>query len=122
MSATALTLIERQIPLERVLEFLLPVSCRAERVAGHGLAAGVELQKLFGHVAHGLLDAGLRLLPGRAAEPVERGPGGAGVLLTRSSRSTGTNSLSSPGVAELHELLRSSPTSMRLRPTNTPIP
>ena len=65
-------LVGRQLVLERVVELLLPVRVGAERVARHGLARGVELEQLLGHVAHRLLDARLGFLPGRAAEPVER--------------------------------------------------
>ena len=65
-------LIGRQLPLEGVLELLLPVRVGAEGMARDRLARGVELQQLLGHVAHGLLDARLRLLPRRAAELVER--------------------------------------------------
>ena len=74
-------LIGRQLPLERVLELLLPVRVGAERVARHCLARGVELEELFGHVAHRLLDARLGLFPGGATEPIERRPGRAGVAL-----------------------------------------
>ena len=56
-------LIERQLPLEGVLELLLPVAVGAEGVARDDLARGVELQQLVRHVAHRLLDARLRLLP-----------------------------------------------------------
>ena len=76
-------LIGRQLVLERVLELLLPVRVGAEGVAGHRLARGVELEQLLGHVAHRLLDARLGALPRRAAEPVERRPRRAGVLLDR---------------------------------------
>ena len=81
MSAIAVRLIGRQLVVERVLELLLPVRVGAEGVTLHRLARGVELEQLLGHVAHGLLDAGLGLLPGRAAEPVERRARGAGVAL-----------------------------------------
>ena len=66
-------LIDREVPLERVLELLLPVAVGAEGMARDRAAGGVELQQLLGHVAHLLLDARLRLLPGRPAELVERG-------------------------------------------------
>ena len=50
-------LIDRQVPLERIVELPLPMRVRAERVARHGLARRVQLQQLLGHVAHRLLDA-----------------------------------------------------------------
>ena len=56
-------LIGRQVVLERVLEFLLPVGVRAERVPGHGLARGIKLEELLRHVAHRLLDPALCALP-----------------------------------------------------------
>ena len=89
-------LIDRQVVLERVFELALPVGIGAEGIARDRLARGVELEQLFGHVAHGLLDARLRALPRRAAELVERGFAVPLYFWTRSSRSTGTNSLSSP--------------------------
>ncbi len=74
-------LIHRQVPRERRFEFFLPVRVGRERVARHCLARGVELQELFGHVAHGLLHARLGLGPRRAAQPIERRPAAARVLL-----------------------------------------
>ena len=106
MSAIAVRLIRRQIPLERVLELLLPVRVGAEGMALHRLARGVELEQLLGHVAHRLLDAGLGLFPGRAAEPVERGARGAGVALDQIEPLDRDEELVVAGVAELHELLR----------------
>ena len=99
-------LIGRQLPLERVLELLLPVRVGAEGVARHRLARGVELEQLLGHVAHRLLDARLGLLPRRAAEPVERRPRRAGVLLDEVEPLDRDEELVLAGVAELHELLR----------------
>jgi hypothetical protein len=99
-------LIDRQVPLERVLELLLPVAVGTERVAGDGLAGGVELEQLLRHVAHLFLDARLGLLPRRPAQLVERGREAPVYFWTRSSRSTGDEELVFPGVAELHELLR----------------
>ena len=106
MSAMAVLLIGRQLPLEGILELLLPVGVGAEGVARHGLARGVELQQLLGHVAHRLLDARLGLLPGRAAEPVERRTRGARVLLDQVEPLDRDEELVFAGVAELHELLR----------------
>ncbi len=74
-------LVDRQIPLERIVELALPVRVGAEGVARHRLARGVQLEKLFGHVAHGLLDAGLGALPRGAAQLVERRLCRAAVLL-----------------------------------------
>ena len=89
-------LIRRQLVLKRVFEFLLPVRVGTERVARHGLARGVELEQLLRHVAHGLLD---RVLARSHDVPPSRSSGGRVApvyFCTRSSRSTGTNSLSSP--------------------------
>ena len=71
-------LIGRRFVRERTLELLLPVGVWPEGMSRYGLALGVQFQELLGHVAHGLLDAGLRLLPGRAAEAVERRTRAAG--------------------------------------------
>ena len=72
-------------------------SCQCESVLNawpaHGLARGVELQQLLGHVAHGLLDLGLRALPRRAAEPVDRRRFAPVYFLHEISRSTGTEQL-----------------------------
>ena len=67
-----LGLVRGLLVLEGLLELALPGALAGEGVAGAGLPLGVEAQELLGHVAHGLLDAGLRLLPGPAAEPVDR--------------------------------------------------
>ena len=72
--ANRILLIDRQLPLERVLEFLLPVAVWTERVARNRLARRIELQQLFGHVAHRLLDARLGLFPRCPAQFVERRP------------------------------------------------
>ena len=74
-------LIRRQFPLEGAFELLLPVRVGAEDVARNSLARGVELEQLLGHVAHGFLDFGLRLFPGRAAKPIERRTRAAGIFL-----------------------------------------
>ncbi len=58
---------------ERVLELALPRGVRAERVAGRGLAGGVELDELGGDLLDRLLGPGLGVLPVGAAELVERG-------------------------------------------------
>ena len=99
-------LVRGQLPLERVFELLLPVGIRAEGVARHRPARGVELEQLLGHVAHGLLDPRLRLLPRRAAKLVERGTRGAGELLNEIEALDGDKELVFAEVAELHELLR----------------
>ena len=78
----------------------------AERVARDRLARGVELEQLLGHVAHRLLDARLGLLPGRAAEAIERRTRGAGVLLDEVEPLDRHEQLVFAGVAKLHELLR----------------
>ena len=61
------------VEVEGVLELALHVAVGGERGAESGLALGVELEQLGGHVGHGLLDARLGLLPGLGAEPVELG-------------------------------------------------
>ena len=99
-------LVRCQLPLECVFELLLPVGIGAEGVAGHRAARGVELEQLLGHVAHGLLDARLRLLPCRAAKLVERGTRGAGELLNEIEALDRDKELVFAEVAELHELLR----------------
>ena len=98
-------LIGRQLVLERVLELLLPVRIGAERVARHRLARGVELEQLLRHVAHRLLDPGLRPLPRGAAQPVERRPRRAGVLLDEIEPLDRHEQLVLAGVAQLEELL-----------------
>ena len=87
-------------------EFFLPVRVGGERVAGNGFTRGVELEQLFGHVAHRFLDARLGLLPRRAAEPIDRRLGRAGVLLDQVEPLDRDEQLVLAGVAELHELLR----------------
>ena len=79
-----------------------------EGVAGAGLALGVELQELRGHVAHGLLDPLLDLVPAAAAQPVERGPRalGARVLLHAVEGVDGHLELVAALVDEDHELAR----------------
>ena len=70
-----------------------------------GLARGVELQQLLGHVAHRLLDARLGPLPGRPAKPSSVRMARAGVLLDQVQPLDGDEELVVAGVAELHELL-----------------
>ena len=77
----------------------------AERVAGHGFARGIELEQLFGHVAHGLLDPGLGALPRRPAQPIDRRPGRAGVLLDQVEPLDRHEQLVLAGVAQLEEFL-----------------
>ena len=74
-------LVWRQIVRKAAFEFLLPVRVCGERVAGDCFTRGVELEQLFGHVAHRLLDARLGLLPRLAAQPIDGRTGSAGVLL-----------------------------------------
>ncbi len=57
--------------LEGVLELALPFAVGGERVALGGLARGVELEQLLGHVLHGLLHARLGLLPLLRAQPIQ---------------------------------------------------
>ena len=60
-----------QVVFERVFELLLPMRVGIERVPRHGLARGVQLEQLLGHVAHGLLHPGLDALPRRPAEAID---------------------------------------------------
>ena len=98
-------LIDGQFPFERVLELPLPVGVGAERVAGDRFARGIELEQLLRHVAHRLLDPGLRPLPRRAAELVERRLRGAAVLLNEVEPLDRHEQLVLAGVPQLHELL-----------------
>ena len=72
---------------------------------GDGLARGVELEQLLGHVAHGLLDLGLGLLPGRAAEPIERRLRAAGVFLDQIEALDRHEQLRVAVIAQLEEFL-----------------
>ena len=99
-------LVRRQIVRKAAFEFLLPVRVCGERVAGNGFTRGVELEQLFGHVAHRLLDARLGLLPRLAAQPIDGRTGGAGVLLDEIEPFDRHEQLVLARVAELHELLR----------------
>ena len=98
-------LIRRQIPLEGAFELLLPVRVRGKRVTRNGLARGVELEQLLRHVAHGFLDLGLRLLPGRAAQAIERRLRAAGVLLDQIEPFDRDEQLVFAVIAELEKLL-----------------
>ncbi len=105
MSAIADLLVGREVVLERVGEFLMPVRVRSKGKARNGLAGGVQLQELFGHVAHGLLHPGLGFFPGRAAELVEGRRRSARVLLNEIEPLQWNEQLVVAGVVELHELL-----------------
>ena len=105
MSCDGVLLVDGELPLEGLVELLRPVRIGGEGVTRHGLARGVELEQLLGHVAHRLLDARLRLLPGRAAELVERRLGAAGVLLNEIEPLDRDEELVFAVVAKLHELL-----------------
>ena len=98
-------LIRGQLVLERVLELLLPVRVAGEGVARHGAARGVELEQLLRHVAHRFLDSGLRALPRRAAQPVDRRLRRAGVLLHEVEALDRHEQLVVARVAQLEELL-----------------
>ena len=63
------------VEVEGVLELALHVVVRREGGADRGLALRVELEQLFGHVLHGLLDARLGLRPGGRAERLSCGAG-----------------------------------------------
>ena len=99
-------LIGRQLVRKRALELLLPVCICREGVPRHGFALGVELQELFGHVAHRLLDARLRLLPRRPAQAIERGAGAAGEFLNQVETFDGDEQLVVAVVAKLQKLLQ----------------
>ena len=99
------SLIGRQLVLERILELLLPVRVGAERVARHGPTRRVELEQLLGHVAHGLLDLGLRAFPRGAAQPIDGRLARAGVFLDEVEALDRNEELVFARVAELEELL-----------------
>ena len=65
-------LIGSESVLERVFELVLPGSVLAVGVTLNQFALGVELQQLFGHVAHRAFSSGLRLLPADAAKLIKR--------------------------------------------------
>ncbi len=72
------------VEVEGVFELALHVVIRREGRAHCSFALRIELQKLFGHVLHGLLHTRFGLGPGRIAEPVQlrRGPSfGRSILL-----------------------------------------
>ena len=85
-------------------------------VPSGGLALGVELEQLGGHVGHGLFDAGLGLLPGLGAELVElrRGAGvGGAVLLDQVEARERDVELGLVGELEDHQLERRRRRSLR---------
>ena len=113
-------LVDREIPLEGIVELALPVRVGAERVARHGLARGVELEQLFGHVAHRLLDARLGAFPRRAAELVERRLRGAAVLLDEVEPLDRNEQLVFAEIAQLHEFLHGVADADLLEPDEPP--
>jgi hypothetical protein len=106
-----LGLVGRLLVLEGLLELPLPRALPRERVAGAGLALGVEAQELPRHVAHRLADARLRLLPRAAAQAVDRRARAlrARVLLDAVEALDGDLELVAGLVAEDHELAGSAP-------------
>ena len=92
--------------LEGVLELLLPGRVLREREPLGEAAAGVELEELVGHVAHGLAHRGLAAGPGRAAQPVQHGRDvlDAGVLLHEIESLDRQEQRLLLGVPDLHEL------------------
>ena len=74
-------------------------------MARNGLARRIELEQLLGHVAHGLLDLGLRPLPRRAAETIDGRLGRAGVFLNEVEPLDRHEQLVLARVAKLEELL-----------------
>ena len=117
-------LVGREVVRKGVFELLLPVRIRAEGVARDGLARGVELEQLFRHVAHRLLDARLGPLPRRAAQAIDRRTRCPGVLLDEVESFHRNEQLVLAGIAQLHEFLGrfASADPICLRPTNTPMP
>ena len=118
-------LVGREVELERVFEFLLPVRVGTKRVAGHRLARGVELEQLFRHVAHRLLDAGLGLLPGGAAQPIERRLRRRREFLDQVEAFDRHEQLGVAVIDAAREIpgrRRRWPTEICLRPTNWPMP
>ena len=99
-------LIDRQVVLECVAEFLLPVRIRTEGVADDRFSRGIELQQFLGHVAHGFLHARLGFVPRRAAQTIERRGGAAGVFLDEIEPLERNEELVVGRVPEFHELLR----------------
>ena len=99
-------LIGRQLVGESALELFLPVSVGGKCMARHRAPLRVELEQLFRHVAHRLLDARLGFLPGGAAQPIERRPRTSRVLLHQVEPLDGDEQLVLAGVAKLQELLR----------------
>src|ERR1700694_3426396 len=69
-----LELVVGLVELKGVFELALPLSVNGEGVAFRGLAHGIELKQLIGHIFHGLLDARLGLGPSLAAQPAQRRP------------------------------------------------
>ena len=78
-------------------------------MARNGLARGVELEQLLGHVAHRLLDPRLRALPGGAAQPIERRLRSTGVFLNQVEPLDRNEQLVVAVIAKLEELLHASP-------------
>ncbi len=94
------------VVVERVFEFLLELVVGREGCAFHGLALGVELEQLGGHVLHGLAHAGLGFLPLLRAKPVEDGCGtgvGGAVFLDQVEAREGDVELGLLGEFENHE-------------------
>ena len=98
-------LIRCQLVLERALELLLPVRIGAERVSRDCLARRIELEQLFGHVAHGFLDLRLGTFPGRAAEPIDGRLCRAGVLLNEIEPLDGNEQFVVARIMQLDEFL-----------------
>ena len=98
-------LVGGEVVLEGVLELLLPVRIGTEGVAGHGLARSVELEELFRHVAHRLLDPAFGPFPRRAAQPVDGGPRRPRVLLNEVQPFDRHEELVVTGVPQLEKFL-----------------
>ena len=87
-------------------------------MAGTRLALRVEAQQLLGHVAHGLLDAPLDLLPAAAAETIHVRPRPLGpcVALHAVEGVDGDLELVAPFVGDDHELHSGAADIQRLEP------
>ena len=110
------------LEFERILELELPRRVLRERVPLHHLPRGVELEQLVRHVAHRLLDRGLRARPGRAAELVELRlrVRAAGVLLDEIEVLHRHQQLAAAGVLDLHHFALGRPERNALQPVKAP--
>ena len=95
------------VVVEGVFKLALELVVRREGRALRGVALGVELEQLVGHVLHGLRHAGLGLGPLLRAEPVQHGRGagvGGAILLNQVEARERHVELGLLGEFENHEL------------------